>query len=176
MFLFLLQRTAPAAGSIIFTSCLKAVRPIVVAKWVPIAVPIQSLANKQTLPRYREASLAQWIRMWLLSLSPRVESQAHHLHFSSQNFVLYLSLYREMEENKQKEAGFGPFVTNKGSPLVYQCPSKFFLNWPTSRLFYFWSFQKTSLQFFQQIYVKIVHPVYGTGKRTQNLWNMSLLP
>ena len=39
----------------------------------------------------------------------------------------------------------------------------------------FSSFQKT-LQFLQQINVIIVHPVHGAGIRTNNLWNLSLLP
>ena len=40
---------------------------------------------------------------------------------------------------------------------------------------YFRRFEKT-LQFFQQINVKNVHPVWGAGIRTHNLSNMSLLP
>ena len=30
--------------------------------------------------------------------------------------------------------------------------------------------------FFQQINVENVHPIYGAGIRTHNLWNMNLLP
>ena len=37
-------------------------------------------------------------------------------------------------------------------------------------------FKQTSLQFLQQINVKIVHPVYGAGIRTHNLQNVSLFP
>ena len=43
---------------------------------------------------------------------------------------------------------------------------------PLFRLFS--SFQ--TLQFLQQINVKNVHPVYGAGIQTHDLWNMSLLP
>ena len=42
--------------------------------------------------------------------------------------------------------------------------------------FIFGLFTKTSLQFYQQIYVKDVHPEYGAGILTHNLQNMSLLP
>ena len=35
---------------------------------------------------------------------------------------------------------------------------------------------KKTLQFFQQIGVKNVHPVYGDGIRTHDLQDMSLLP
>ena len=40
---------------------------------------------------------------------PGFESQAHHLRFLYSNFLLYLSLCWERDENKQKEARFGPF-------------------------------------------------------------------
>ena len=53
------------------------------------------------------AAIAQWIRLRLPSCRPGFESQAHHLCF----FNLYLSFELECEknENKQKEAGIGPF-------------------------------------------------------------------
>ena len=41
---------------------------------------------------------------------------------------------------------------------------------PLFRLF------KQTLQFLQQTNVKNVHPVYGAGIRTNNLWYMSFLP
>ena len=45
---------------------------------------------------------------------------------------------------------------------------------PTSFIVYFRSLQ--SLHFLQQIYVKNVHLVYGTGIQTHDLRNTSLLP
>ena len=48
---------------------------------------------------------------------------------------------------------------------------------PASFIIYFFGlFKQTSLQFLQQINVKNVHPVYGAGIQTHDLWNMSLLP
>ena len=48
---------------------------------------------------------------------------------------------------------------------------------PLFRLFLVF-FKQTLLQFLQQINVKKchVHPVYGAGIRTHNLWIVSLLP
>ena len=51
------------------------------------------------------AAIAPWFRLRLPSCGPRFESQALHLRF----FQL-LKLYRENNENKQKEAGIGPFL------------------------------------------------------------------
>ena len=48
-----------------------------------------------------------WFRLRLPSCGPGFEYQAHHLCFFQ--FVL-LKLYRENNENKQKEAGIGPFL------------------------------------------------------------------
>ena len=42
--------------------------------------------------------------------------------------------------------------------------------------FGFGLFKQTSLQFLQQIYVKNVHPVYGAGSQTHDLWNVILFP
>ena len=50
------------------------------------------------------AAIAPWFRLRLPSCGPRLVSQALHLRF----FQL-LKLYRENNENKQKEAGIGPF-------------------------------------------------------------------
>ena len=49
------------------------------------------------------AAIAQWFCLRLPSCGPGFESQALHLRF----FQL-LKLYRENNENKQKEAGIGP--------------------------------------------------------------------
>jgi len=46
---------------------------------------------------------------------------------------------------------------------------------PASFLFIFGLFKQT-LQFLQQIKVKNVHPVYGAGNQTHDLWNVSLFP
>ena len=56
-------------------------------------------------------------------------------------------------------------------------PSTVFLKcaYPGLFLIYFRLFEHR-LQFLQKINVKNVHPVYGTGIQTHNLWNMSLLP
>ena len=56
--------------------------------------------------------------------------------------------------------------------LLKQFPNNY-LKIPASFLFYFRLFKQT-LQFLQQIYVKNVHPVYGAGIRTHDLWNMLL--
>ena len=45
---------------------------------------------------------------------------------------------------------------------------------PLFRLFF--GLFKQTLQFLQQIYVKNVHPVYGAGIRTHDLWNVNLFP
>ena len=47
-----------------------------------------------------------------------------------------------------------------------------FFKWANPGLFftYFGLFKPTNT------YVKNVHPVYGAGIQTHNLWNMSLLP
>ena len=56
------------------------------------------------------AAIALWFHLRLPSCGHRFESQAHHLCFFK--FVL-LKLYRENNENKQKEAGIGPFFLKK---------------------------------------------------------------
>ena len=53
------------------------------------------------------AAIAQWIRLRLPSCRPGFESQAHHLSFYQFIFELY---HVEKDENKQKEAGIGPFL------------------------------------------------------------------
>ena len=55
------------------------------------------------------AAIAPWFRLRLPSCVPGFDSQALHLRFFQ--FVL-LKLYRENNENKQKEAGIGPFKKN----------------------------------------------------------------
>ena len=52
------------------------------------------------------AAIAPWFRLRLSSCGPGFESQAHHLCF----FQFVLKLYWEKNENKQKEAGIGPFL------------------------------------------------------------------
>ena len=62
--------------------------------------------------------------------------------------------------------------------LISNLERCFFKNGPTR---HFLSFimglfkQTSSLHILQQIYMKNVHPVYGAGIRTHNLWNISLL-
>ena len=56
------------------------------------------------------AALAPWFRLRLPSCGPGFKSQALHLCFFQ--FVL-LKLYRVNNENKQKEAGIGPFFFKK---------------------------------------------------------------
>ena len=58
------------------------------------------------------AAVAQWIRLRLPSCRPGFESQAHHLSFYQFIFELY---HVEKDENKQKEAGIGPFLNNIAS-------------------------------------------------------------
>ena len=55
---------------------------------------------------YLVAAMAPWFCLHLPFCGPEFESQAHHLRFFQ--FVL-LKLYQENNENKQKEAGIGPF-------------------------------------------------------------------
>ena len=43
-------------------------------------------------------------------------------------------------------------------------------------LFIYFSVFNQRLQFLQQIHVEKVHPVYGAGIQTHELWDTSLLP
>ena len=68
-------------------------------------------------------------------------------------------------------------------PLVHYllrklCRKSFFEKWaiPASFSFCFSLFQANTNTILQQINVKNVHPVYGTGIRTHDLQYMSLLP
>ena len=54
------------------------------------------------------AAIAPWFRLRLPSCGPGFKSQALHLRF----FQL-LKLYRDNNENKQKESGIGPFFFKK---------------------------------------------------------------
>ena len=54
------------------------------------------------------AAIAPWFRLGLPSCGPGFESQAHHLCFF-QFVLLKLLLELEKNENKQKEAGIGPY-------------------------------------------------------------------
>ena len=63
------------------------------------------------------AAIAPWFRLCLPSCGPRFESQALHQRFFQ--FIL-LKLYRENDENKQKEAGIGPFLKRKEANNVYR--------------------------------------------------------
>ena len=63
------------------------------------------------------ATIAQWIRLRLPSCRPGFESQARNLRFLFIVFVLYLSC--EKNENKQKEAGFGPFKKHASFHSIY---------------------------------------------------------
>ena len=63
------------------------------------------------------ASIAPWFHLRLPSCGPRLESQAHNLSFFQ--FEL-LKLYRENNENKQKEAGIGPFFKRLGDDFIYE--------------------------------------------------------
>ena len=56
------------------------------------------------------AAIAPWFHLRLQSCGPTFESQAHHLHF----FQFVLKLEWEKNENKQKEAGIGPFLKKYG--------------------------------------------------------------
>ena len=71
------------------------------------------------------AAIAQWIRLRLPSCHPGFESQAHHLgfYFIYSQICLYLSLYCEKNDNKQKVAGFGPFF-KKNTKRVSLCSSE----------------------------------------------------
>ena len=61
------------------------------------------------------AAIAPWFRLRLPFCGPGFDSQALHLRFFQ--FVL-LKLYRENNENKQKEAGIGPFLKNNITNLA----------------------------------------------------------
>ena len=78
--------------------------------------------------------------------------------------------------NADNDTGIEFLVTiMKLFPLV----ANFFLKkWanPASFSFIFGLFQTNINTILQQINVKNVHPVYGTGIRTHDLLNMSLLP
>ena len=55
------------------------------------------------------AAIAPWFCLHLPSCGPGFEFQAHHLRF----FQFVLKLYREKDENTQKEAGNGPFLKDR---------------------------------------------------------------
>ena len=70
----------------------------------------------------RVAAIAPWFCLRLPSCGPGFESQAHHLRFFQ--FVL-MKLYRDNNENKQKEIGIGPFLkknfyAKKFFPFLFQ--------------------------------------------------------
>ena len=78
----------------------------------------------------------QWIRLRLPTCRPRFESQAHHIcfyHLVIVKVVLYLSC--EKNENKQKEAGIGPFKKHvqkmpwKSLQDVLDLPQAIILTW-----------------------------------------------
>ena len=84
------------------------------------------------------AAIAQWICLRLPSCLPGFESQAHHLCFFSIYIVriVYLSFKLECEknENKQKEAGNGPFFKNeKLNMTVVNYVEHFPYLWPVVR-------------------------------------------
>ena len=56
-------------------------------------------------------AIALWFCLRLPSWGTGFESQAHHLCF----FQFVLELWPEKNENKQKEAGIGPFIFKKGN-------------------------------------------------------------
>ena len=60
-----------------------------------------------------------------------------------------------------------------GTPFTYS-----FLKWANPRIFFiYFHLLKYTLQIVQQIGMwKNVHPVYGAGIQTHDLWNMILLP
>ena len=61
--------------------------------------------------RYLEvAAIAPWFCLRLPSCGPGFKSQAHQLRFFQ---FVFLKLYWENDENKQKEAGIGPFFWKK---------------------------------------------------------------
>ena len=60
------------------------------------------------------AAIAPWFRLRLPSCGPRFESQAHHLCFF-QFVLLKLLLELGKNENKQKEAGIGPYLKNNNN-------------------------------------------------------------
>ena len=74
------------------------------------------------------------------------------------------------------------FVCKLGRPFNYFKKDHCLINLVTKKWtiprFFFLSFClfKQTLQFLQQIYVKIVHSVYGAGIQTRDLQIMSLLP
>ena len=59
-----------------------------------------------------EAAIAPWFHLRLPYCGPGFESQAHHLRFF-QFVLLKLLLELEKNENKQKEAGIGPYFFKK---------------------------------------------------------------
>ena len=57
-------------------------------------------------------------------------------------------------------------------------PIQLFFKWANLGLFFVYerSFQTNIKKFYNKYMWKNVHPVYGAGIRTHNLWNVSLLP
>ena len=72
------------------------------------------------------------------------------------------------------------FTDTQQVSLAVAVVNGFFLKkWAKPGLFfvYFWSFQTSIITIFTtNICEKNVHPVYGAGMRTHNLWNVSLFP
>ena len=116
--------------------------------------------------REREMELNQTymcvLLFWPLNRLPHHHSLAHLSLFSSYFFASTCC----------------PFLYTITSPLSLSFFLSLFLKMDNSRpllLFIFGLFKQT-LQFLQQYMGKNVHPVSGTGIRTHNLLNVSLLP
>ena len=79
------------------------------ANWATTASPSLFYSYSSLPSTTHSCSTASRIRLRLPSSSPGFESKAHYGRFYSPNFVLQLSFCWEKDENKQKEAGFGPY-------------------------------------------------------------------
>ena len=67
----------------------------------------ENITRQRIITKIWGAAIAQWNCLRIPSCRPGFESQAAIFAFSFIVFVLYLSC--EKSQNKQKEAGFGPF-------------------------------------------------------------------
>ena len=70
------------------------------------------------------ATIAPWFRLRLPSCGPGFKSLAHHLHFF-QFLLLKLLLELEKNENKQEEAGIGPYLKKTNDSNRIKLRNKF---------------------------------------------------
>ena len=113
--------------------------------------------------------VAQLVERSLLS-AVRIQSSAKIYLFMLN--ICFLSTVYWKDENKRKRGRGWPIFLKKTCNECFSC-----FKWANPALFFiYFRLFKHTLQFLKQTHVKNVHPVYGIGILTQDLWYMSLLP